>query len=72
MNLLGSNDLKEQHKKLTRQKILLGSFMIELLETNKVEDLAQYTMDNLGNFLTKQGDKELMNELISILEKQVN
>ena len=29
-------------KKMTRRKILLGSFMIELLEKNKVEDLAQY------------------------------
>ena len=33
-------------KKLTRQKILLGAFMIELLEINKIEGLALYTANN--------------------------
>ena len=58
-------------KKMTRRKILLGSFMIELLEKNKVEDLAQYTADNLDAFLTRQGDKELMGDLINNLKSQV-
>lgn len=59
-------------KKLTRQKILLGAFMIELLETNKVDGLAQYTADNLEEFLTRQGDKELMGDVINNLKSQVN
>ncbi|MBU5618074.1 mobilization protein MobS [Psychrobacter sp. TAE2020] len=58
-------------KKLTRRKILLGAFMIELLEKNKVEDLVQYTADNLDTFLTRQGDKELMGDLINNLKSQV-
>lgn len=51
-------------KKLTRQKILLGSFMIDLLENNKVEGLGQYTVDHLEDFLTREGDKELMDNII--------
>lgn len=58
-------------KKLTRQKILIGAFMIELLENNKVEGLAQYTADNLEEFLTRDGDRELMKEIIYSLKKQV-
>lgn len=57
-------------KKLTRQKILLGAFMIELLENNKVEGLAQYTADNLEEFLNREGDKELMREVINNLKRQ--
>lgn len=56
-------------KKLTRQKILLGAFMIELLDTNKIDRLAQYTADNLEGFLTRQRDKELMSELINNLNR---
>lgn len=58
-------------KKLTRQKILLGAFMIELLETNKIDELAQYTADNLENFLIRQGDKELMSEIINNLNRSL-
>ena len=58
-------------KKLTRQKILLGAFMIELLENNKVEGLAQYTADNLEEFLNREGDKELMREVINNLKRQM-
>ena len=54
-------------KKLTRQKILLGAFMIELLENNKIEGLAQYTADNLNDFLSREGDKELMSKIIDSL-----
>lgn len=58
-------------KKLTRQKILLGTFLIELLETDKVDGLTQYTVDNLEGFLTRQGDKELMGDVISNLKSQM-
>lgn len=54
-------------KKLTRQKILLGAFMVKLLETDQVDGLAQYTANNLDNFLTRQSDKELMSKLIDNL-----
>ena len=80
MNLLGTNDLKEQQKinflelkinkekqkldkKLTRQKILLEASMIEFLEINKVDGLAQYTADKLERFLTREGSKELMSKV---------
>ena len=43
--------------------------MIDLLETNKVDGLTQYTAHNLDTFLTRQRDKELMSELISNLSK---
>lgn len=58
-------------KKLTRQKILLGAFMIELLEKEEVEGLGKYTAENLDTFLNRQGDKELMKELINGLKNQV-
>lgn len=59
-------------KKLTRQKILLGSFMIDLLETDKVEGLTNYTANNLNNFLTREGDQELLSGLISSLKKKIH
>lgn len=31
----------------------MGVFMIGLLEMNKVDELAQYTSDNLQGFLTR-------------------
>ncbi|GAB3236986.1 mobilization protein MobS [Psychrobacter pacificensis] len=55
-------------KKLTRQKILLGTFMIDLLEGNKVNGLAEYTAANLNDFLTRENDKELMSIVINSLQ----
>ena len=88
MNLLGSNDLKEQQKinelqlkinkekqkldkKLTRQKILLGAFLVDALENDSVEGLKEYTANNLLNFLTRQGDKDLMKDLVDELNIKV-
>ena len=67
-----NREKQKLNKKLTRQKILLGSFMIELLETNKIDGLVQYTADNLEEFLTRQGDKELMRDIIYNLRKNDN
>lgn len=81
MSLLVGNDLNEQQKinelelkinrekqkldkKLTRQKILLGAFF--------VDDLKEYTADNLLSFLTRQGDKDLMADLIKGLGSRVD
>lgn len=51
-------------KKLTRQKILLGAFFVDALEKDLVDGLKKYTADNLLNFLTRQGDKDLMADLV--------
>ena len=51
-------------KKLTRQKILLGTFLVDALENDSVKGLKEYTADNLLNFLTRKTDKELMADLI--------
>lgn len=42
-------------KKLTRQKILLGSFMIDLLENNKVEGLGRYTAESFRRVFDSGG-----------------
>mgnify|MGYP003615957643 CR=1 FL=1 len=57
-------------KKLTRQKILLGAFLIDILEGDKVAGLRSYTVENLDTFLTRKEDKELMAEVIGKLRVQ--
>lgn len=54
-------------KKLTRQKILLGAFLVDALEKNSVAGLNKYTADNLLDFLARQGDKDLMKGFIESL-----
>jgi len=56
-------------KKLTRQKILLGAFFVDVLENDSVQGLKQYTANHLLDFLTRQGDKDLMADLVKALEK---
>lgn len=51
-------------KKLTRQKILLGAFFVDALENNSVQGLKEYTADNLLDFLSRRGDKDLMTDLV--------
>ena len=51
-------------KKLTRQKILLGAFLVETLEHDKVEGLKEYVAKELPKYLMRKGDKELMEDLI--------
>lgn len=52
------------NKKLTRQKVLLGAFLVDALEHNKVDGLKEYVAKELPNYLTRKGDKELMEDLI--------
>ena len=59
-------------KKLTRQKILLGAFLVDALEKDSVQGLKDYTADNLLNFLTRQTDKDLMAELVKGLGSKIN
>ena len=54
-------------KKLTRQKILLGAFLVDALENNSVDGLRKYTGDHLLGFLNRQGDKDLMADLVKEL-----
>ena len=51
-------------KKLTRQKILLGAFLVDALENDAVDGLKEYTADHLLGFLTRDSDKELMNDFV--------
>lgn len=59
-------------KKLTRQKILLGAFLVDALEKNSVEGLKKYTADNLLDFLSRQTDKDLMADLVKELGGKVD
>lgn len=51
-------------KKLTRKKILLGAFLIETLEKNKVQGLKEYNAKALPEYLTRETDRELLKGLI--------
>lgn len=59
-------------KKRTRQKILLGAFLVDALEKDAVDGLKEYTANNLLSFLTRQGDKDLMVDLIKSLEDKID
>ena len=54
-------------KKLTRQKILLGAFLVDALEKDSIDGLKKYTADNLLDFLTRQTDKDLMQNMVNEL-----
>ena len=54
-------------KKLTRQKILLGAFLIDTLEKNQVQGLKEYTAKALPEYLTRDTDRELLKGLIENL-----
>ncbi|MGP9705529.1 mobilization protein MobS [Psychrobacter sp. AOP31-E1-50] len=58
-------------KKLTRQKILLGAFLVDALDKDSVKGLKQYTVQNLPKFLTRKTDIDLMKELIEGLESSI-
>nr|WP_181718057.1 mobilization protein MobS [Psychrobacter sp.]QJS05334.1 mobilization protein MobS [Psychrobacter sp.] len=59
-------------KKLTRKKILLGAFFVDVLEKNAVDGLKEYTADNLLSFLTRQTDKDLMADLVKGLGGKID
>lgn len=52
------------NKKLTRQKVLLGAFLVDALEHDRVDGLKEFVAKELPNYLTRKGDKELMEDLI--------
>ncbi|MGP5492940.1 mobilization protein MobS [Psychrobacter celer] len=55
-------------KKLTRQKILLGAFLVDALEKNAVDGLREYTAKELPVFLTRKTDQDLMKDFIVSLD----
>lgn len=57
-------------KKLTRQKILLGAFLVDALENDSVDGLREYTADQLLGFLTRQTDRDLMADLVKGLDSK--
>jgi len=59
-----NREKQKLNKKLTRQKILLGAFLVDALENNSVDGLREYTADHLLGFLTKESDKELMKDFV--------
>lgn len=61
--------LERQGKDETRQKILLGAFLLDLLEQDKVSGLRQYTVDNLDTFLSRDGDKTLLLPVVNNVRK---
>lgn len=54
-------------KKLTRQKILLGAFLIETLEKDQVHGLKDYIAKRLPEYLTRETDRELLKGLVENL-----
>lgn len=57
------------NKKLNRQKIMLGAFLIDALENDKLEGLRKFVTDNLDNFLTRKSDKEAFAPFIENIQK---
>lgn len=55
-------------KKMTRQKILLGTFLIKALEENEIEGLRDHVAHNLNRFLTRESDRDLMSDFIEKLK----
>lgn len=51
-------------KKLTRQKILLGAFLVDALENDAIDGLRGYTAKELPVFLTRKTDQDLMKDFI--------
>ena len=59
-------------KNATRQKILLGAFLLDLLENNKVSGLRDYTVDNLENFVNRDDEKKLVKPVVNNVKKLMN
>lgn len=57
-------------KKLTHQKIVLGEFLLDMLEKNKIEGLRAYIANNLSDFLTRKSDKESFKAFIDSLKDE--
>ena len=56
-------------KNATRQKILLGAFLLDLLENDKLPGLRDYTVANLESFVNRDGEKKLVEPVINNVKK---
>lgn len=64
LNLAINREKTKLDKTLTRQKIILGAFFLDLLEKNQVQGLRQHTAQTLPKYLSKDTDRELFKGLI--------
>lgn len=63
---------KEQAEKaLSRQKILLGAFLLDMIENDRLEGIREYTVNNLDKYLTRSSDKELLAPVIENVNKLI-
>ncbi len=60
---------EKMDRNATRQKILLGAFLLDLLEHDKVLGLRDYTVANLESFVTRDGEKNLVKPVITNVKK---
>ena len=60
---------EKMDRNATRQKILLGAFLLDLLEHDKVPGLRNYTIENLESFVTRDGEKNLVKPVINNVKK---
>ena len=63
---------EKMDKNATRQKILLGAFLLDLLENDKLPGLRDYTVANLESFLNRDGEKKLVEPVIANVKKLMN
>lgn len=61
----------KRDKKITHQKIILGAFLLDMLEKNSVAGLKKFTAENLNEFLTRQSDKDDFAVFIDNLKKDL-
>lgn len=60
---------EKMDRNATRQKILLGAFLLDLLENDKLPGLRDYTVANLESFVTRDGEKNLVKPVITNVKK---
>lgn len=63
---------EKMDKNATRQKILLGAFLLDLLENDKLSGLRDYTVANLESFVNRDGEKKLVEPVIANVKKLMN
>lgn len=63
---------EKMDRNATRQKILLGAFLLDLLEHDKVLGLRDYTVANLESFVNRDGEKNLVKPVITNVKKLIN
>ena len=60
---------EKMDRNATRQKILLGAFLLDLLEHDKVPGLRNYTIENLESFVNRDAEKKLVEPIINNVKR---